>query len=232
MESAAPTVEEAGTKGITLAETAYEKMRAAILTGQFPPMSKLRAEHLSAVYGIGASPIREALARLAGDKFAVVEGHRGYWVAPISAADFEDITRTRILIECEAIERSIANGDLDWEGRIVAAQHRLSRVETQFSDEPKNLAGEWERENRSFHFELISNCGSEWLLRLSLNLYDHSERYRRISTAKRFVPLQRLRHEHNELAKACLNRDTKTARRVLTVHIQNTADSVVKHLKK
>jgi len=70
---------------------------------------------------VGAGTLREALLLLVTDALVVAQGQRGFRVAPISIADFEDITRTRVLLETEALRRSCASGGEEWEAAIVAA---------------------------------------------------------------------------------------------------------------
>ena len=48
----------------TIAELAYRRIRQDILWGRFAPGSPLRSDELRARYGIGVSPLREALTRL------------------------------------------------------------------------------------------------------------------------------------------------------------------------
>ena len=47
----------------TLASTAYERLREDIISAQFSPGQKLAIQHLCERYGMGLSPMREALNR-------------------------------------------------------------------------------------------------------------------------------------------------------------------------
>src|SRR5690349_20437452 len=84
----------------TLIESAYRKLRRDIVEGRFAPGEKLRVEHLKDDYGVGAGTLREALSLLVADALVVSQCQRGFRVAPMSLADFEDITRTRVMLEC------------------------------------------------------------------------------------------------------------------------------------
>ena len=85
----------------TLVEGAYQRLRRDIIEGVHPPGEKLRVEHLKDQYEVGAGTLREALLLLVTDALVVAQGQRGFRVAPISIEDFEDITRTRILLETQ-----------------------------------------------------------------------------------------------------------------------------------
>jgi DNA-binding GntR family transcriptional regulator len=209
----------------TLVEGAYQRLRRDIIEGVHPPGEKLRVEHLKDQYDVGAGTLREALLLLVTDALVVAQGQRGFRVAPISIEDFEDITRTRILLETEALRQSIALGGEDWEASVVAAFHRLSRAEQKLSDHDSEAADEWEKRNRNFHDALIAASPSRWIRHFQNILYQQSERYRRISLFRQ--PVARDVHaEHQALFDSTLARDAERASAILTEHILRTLDSV------
>ncbi|SHI29229.1 FCD domain-containing protein [Pollutimonas bauzanensis] len=212
----------------TLVEGAYNRLRRDIIEGVHRPGEKLRVEHLKDQYDVGAGTLREALLLLIADALVVAQGQRGFRVTPISLADFEDITRSRLLIECEALKQSIACGDEAWEANLVAAFHRLSIVEQKLAANDTRNTEEWEKRNRIFHDMLIAACPSRWILRFQQVLYQQSERYRRLSMLRR--PISRDVHaEHQALFQATLDRDTVRAVSILSEHILRTLDAV-KHM--
>ena len=75
--------------------------------------------------GIGATPLREALSRLAARGLVDAIGMRGFRVKAISYEDLADIVRIRTTIEREALRLSMANGGGEWEAGVVASLHRL-----------------------------------------------------------------------------------------------------------
>jgi DNA-binding GntR family transcriptional regulator len=209
-----------------MSEAAYRQIRDEILSGQLKASMKLRAEELAPRYGVSAGPLREALSRLAGEGLVVGEGQRGHWVAPMSVKEFKEITELRLQLEVQALRSSIALADIDWESRVVASFHRLSRVEGMIDKHHKSIAAEFERENREFHWALISCCPSEWILRLTSILYDHSERYRQQAVAARPIPAKIVQAEHKLIMDASLARDADRASIALSQHILNTARNV------
>lgn len=212
----------------TLVEGAYQRLRRDIIEGVHPPGEKLRVEHLKDQYDVGAGTLREALLLLVTDALVVAQGQRGFRVAPISLQDFEDITRTRILLETEALRQSIALGGEDWEASVVAAFHRLSRAEQKLGDSEdyaQAASDDWEKRNRSFHDALISASPSRWIRHFQNILYQQSERYRRISLFRKPVPRD-VHAEHLALFNATLARDASRATAILTEHILRTLESV------
>lgn len=214
----------------TQSEAAYFQIRNDILLGSLAPSAKLLLEGLREQYGFGSSPLREALSRLSADRLVTAKGQRGYWVAATSQDEFDDITDLRLYLEPLALSRSIANANLEWETGVVAAYHRLSRIENLLDTDPEKLSGDWEKENRAFHLSLIGNCGSEWLMRFVQILSEHSERYRRQAVARKAVPKEALQSEHKAIFDAAIERDAGLAGELLRKHIRNTAAGLSKVL--
>ncbi|MCW5770676.1 MAG: FCD domain-containing protein [Rhodospirillaceae bacterium] len=214
----------------TLADDAFLRLRDDIVKGALKPGEKLKPDLLSARHGIGLSPIREALSRLASDGLAVAEGQRGFFVAPISLGELADVAELRKHFSVMAFERSIRAGDEAWEAAIVAAYYQLNKLVKQMKASPAVYAEEWERRNRAFHAALESACGSPWLLHFCQILYDQSERYRRNLVAyPKIAP--RIYDEHKLIMEAALKRDAKAACRVLETHIRLGAEAVAKLLR-
>jgi DNA-binding GntR family transcriptional regulator len=113
----------------TVGETAYRRIRTDIIFGVLPPGQKLRLEKVSEIYGTSISTLRELLSRMSSEGLIVAEGQRGFEVAPVSAQDFEQVAALRLLLENHAMEQSFQAGDLDWEGEVVSAHHKLAVME-------------------------------------------------------------------------------------------------------
>lgn len=209
----------------TLVEFAYDAIRQDILSGALPPGEKLRVEALKEHYQVGSSTLREALTLLVADALVTAEGQRGFRVAPVSLADIRDITTLRKMLETQALRSSIAHGGDEWEASLVAAWHRLSKVEERIYEDPQGLSGEWEERNEAFHDALISACDSHWLMHFRGILYHQSERYRRIALAGRVVARD-VHQEHRAIFEATLARDADAACRFTEEHIDRTLEAL------
>ena len=209
----------------TLADLADRNLRRDIVAGVLKPGEKLTAACLTQRYGIGASPLREALSRLSSDRLVVLHGKRGFSVAPTSIAELDDISVCRRLIEMEAVRLSVEHGDEAWQSTVVAAFYRLERAEMRVLQDSVIDAGEWEQRNSAFHQAVVAACGSAWLIRLQHLLYTQHERYRRLSLRHR-DPARDLLAEHRAIMQACLDRNAGEAARLSGVHIDRTAAAV------
>jgi DNA-binding GntR family transcriptional regulator len=211
----------------TIAESIYRRLRQDVLWGRFAPGAPLRSDELRAHYNVGISPLREALTRLASERLVTSVGQRGFRVAPLTAYDVEDTMRTRIVLERDALARSIENGDIAWETAVVAAFHTLSR--NPIPRETGSATEGWAVHHRQFHLALISACGSRWQMELAALLFDQAERHRMLRV--KFAPQKKLKRdtvrEHRQIFDAALSRDVKAAVRALEKHYEATAKQVI-----
>jgi GntR family transcriptional regulator, carbon starvation induced regulator len=131
------------------------------------------------------------------------------------------------MIESAALTASIANGDDEWESRVVAEFHRLSKTEA-FVEGSRILGSEWELRHSTFHRTLLEACGSPWLLSLRDMLYAHSDRYRRLSVQVQAPMKARAANtEHREIFDAVIARDAQRACVLLAHHLQRTTDALL-----
>jgi DNA-binding GntR family transcriptional regulator len=205
------------------------QLKKDILSGSLAPNEKLRVRELIARYGIGASPMREALARLSGSGLVRLEGQKGFRVPPLEHDDLMDITRTRQAIESEALALAIENGDDLWEAEIVKAFHLLCRELERRGAGANTWLDEFEERHHAFHSALISACPLQALKAFCDDLYLRKERYRRVMFGYAFETLD-VRAEHESLMNQVLSRDIKKARASLISHIGITADVLAKLL--
>ncbi len=213
-------------KSTNLTAQAHARIRGDILAGRLPPGQKLKISEICGQLGVSLGAVREALSRLTSEGLVEAEPNKGFRIVPISHAELEDLTRTRITIECECLSSAIAHGDLRWEAGIVSTLFELSRIALQHPDDPAQVNPDWVEAHRRFHQALVAACDSGWMLRLREMLYVQSERYRSVS-----VPLDRqhrdIAGEHKAIADAALARDAKAACTALRDHLLLTTRIVV-----
>ncbi len=205
----------------TLAERAAGRIEADILKGALPPDSRLGIVETAARYGVGATPLREALSRLAARGLVNAIGKRGFRVRSVSREDLADIVRIRTVLEREALRLSMAAGDGAWEGAIVATLHQLKRY---IAENPRGFReGEpaFDALHKGFHRALISACGSSRLLSACSTLYDETYRYRRLMMAG-FESRKEFVRAHEVLAEAAMAKKRKQAEALLAAHIGST----------
>lgn len=220
-----PETEEVAYTG-TLTMRLYHRLHRDIVTGVLAPGTKLKIEEIRKAYEVGSSPVREALNLLTSFGFVERLEHRGFQVRPISAAEYDDLTRVRCWVEELALRQSIKSGDEKWEEEIALALFRLSRANKnrEFAIDPN-----WEVHHKHFHMTLISGCGSPMLLEYCNQLYDQGIRYRQIAGLAS-MPERDSNAEHNELAHAVLDRNADLAVELLCAQYRRTGQYLMGQL--
>jgi DNA-binding GntR family transcriptional regulator len=122
-------------------------------------------------------------------------------------------------VEAAALRVAIAGGDRHWEAQIVAAAYRLRNC-------PKNdgekLSDEWYCDNRAFHDALVGACNSRQTMVFRSQLYDLSDRYRRLSVHSGLAGRD-FDAEHQRIMDAVLARDADAAVTATIDHFVETS---------
>lgn len=105
------TVELIGLPGDRIDNTALSdevarRLRREIFSGAWQGGAALKQVQIAERYGVSPVPVREAFQRLAAEGLVVPQRHRGVIVAPLTPADYADISELRILLEPQALRRS------------------------------------------------------------------------------------------------------------------------------
>jgi DNA-binding GntR family transcriptional regulator len=213
-----------GEAGDPVGETAYRRVRTDIIFGRLPPGQKLTLERMKEAYGASISTLREILNRLASESLIKAEGAKGFEVMPTSADNLRQVASMRQLLECHALKESFESGDMEWEGRVVAAHHKLAQMEKRMATGDRSDAQTWKRYDWEFHHALISACGSQVLLDTHALIYDRYLRYQMLAAVYRGEAAS---GEHRTLLDSALARDWRTAQKALTRHVQDCVEQMV-----
>ena len=205
----------------TIVDMLAAAIRRDISFGVLRPDQKLKIDALRQSYGGSNHSMRETLRMLTAEGLVEALSQRGFRVTSATEEDLRDILLMRLETENLGLRRSLAEGDVDWESRVVAALHALSRAEAEVQANPDDLTAlAWDEACRVAAEALISACRSPRLIEMAGKFYSQSRRFRlallregRIDFAARLKRQERLRE-------AILARDEKTATRLLEEDIR------------
>jgi len=213
----------------TASEVAIQLLRRDIVSGALEPDSKLKLRILKERYGIGGSPMREALAQLAAQGLVHQLSQKGFRVPPLEPAHLLDITRSRQLVEVEAVKLAIEHGRADWEDEIVASYHLLERLYHRLRGAERPDVNEFEVRHQRFHRALIAACPLRAVKEFCDQLYVQATRYRLLLRRYDFTR-EVVVAEHRILMRAVLGRNKAQAAKALHAHIGITADVLMTEL--
>ncbi|WP_328616806.1 GntR family transcriptional regulator [Amycolatopsis sp. NBC_00355] len=218
-----------GTGQQTRSEAVHDRIRADILGGRLRPGERLKFPELSERYGVSTGAVREALLKLVAKNLVSSEAHHGFQVTDLTERGLADLTDTRTEIESLALRRAIGEGDLAWQGQVLAAHHTFEQ--TPLAGEDGDEPGEaWLIAHADFHTALLAGCANPRLRDLAASLREEAELYRRWlrPTPGAHDPADPAGHdEHRELLDAVMTRDSERADAALRRLIGFTAEMVL-----
>lgn len=207
---------------VSFTRLAHERLRTDLLAGHWQPGQKLLMHQLRGRYQLGASPLREALNRLASEGLVVHNEQRGFVVAQASPEQLRDLVRTRVAIESLALEQAFAHRTPQWEEALVLAFHRLSHTPRSVQPDSYEENPQWEQLHRAFHFTLLQACGSPLLLGFCEQLYDQAYRYRQLAASRAYKRRNEL-DEHQAMFEAVIGGRLAEAQQLMAAHYEHTA---------
>lgn len=201
-----------------LSDRAVARVRARIVSGAIAPGSALRQDALAAALGISKIPLREALHRLEQEGLLRAVANRGFFVAPMTREDAEEIYALRLTLEPEAAAAAAMAANAEERARAKAAFAAL-----------KGGARDLGAANRRFHLALIAPGGRALTASIVERLQVLAERYVR----KHLEPKgrrARATREHAALLKAWLARDGAAVARLTRAHVAATLADLKRQL--
>lgn len=121
---------------LSASAAAYERLKRAIVTAAIPPATPLAESALMARFGVGRTPMREALHRLAGDGLVVIFPRRGMLVGQLGLAEVQQLFEARIAVEGETTRlAAMRSGGADREGlAALNAEVHATEASNSFND--------------------------------------------------------------------------------------------------
>lgn len=210
----------------TLSAQVHDRLRDDIVSGALLPGQRLTLDAMIERYGVGATPLREALNRLSTSALIHGEDRRGFRVAPATVEHLEDILATRLAIEPILLQSAFEMGDLAWEARVLAAFHQLRGTGEMHEPGTHVIRSEWEIAHRAFHASILSSATFRLLLQFQTVLWDHAARYRNLVSSAGLEP-DVLLQEHSQICDTVLARDADLACLLWKRHIEKAGLSVL-----
>jgi len=209
-------------------------MQRDIVRGVFAPSERLKVEQLTKFYGVGHSPIREAILLLSSTGLVVHEHQKGYRVAPTSGEDYRDVLDAHQSIYRLVLGKALERGDDAWEERVVVMLHRTQKVRKVLPDGEPEARERWQLAYKALHRELLSGAGSPVLEKVFADLGNRLERYLNLY-AELESDRDRDHHaEHRDIVDALVARDRDLIQALIETYFASAKpirDSIMKRLE-
>ncbi|QDC00809.1 MULTISPECIES: GntR family transcriptional regulator [Phyllobacteriaceae] len=152
----------------TVQDRVYAELRRALIGGLFAPSQVLTIRSLASALSTSTMPVRESISRLITEKALEALPNRSVRVPPVTIERMDDLLRTRILIEGEAIALAAPR----------MTPHAIASVEALLAEWDDMRAPAQEKDvdkevtlNQRFHFEIYRACGSAVLMPMIESLW-------------------------------------------------------------
>jgi DNA-binding GntR family transcriptional regulator len=193
-----------------LAADLLAPIRVMISDGKLAAGERINEVHLAEALGVSRTPLREALGHLVAEGALTVRRHFGFYVRPLSVAEFRDIYAVRALLDPEALRLAGVPDEATLK-RLSALNRQLARASR--AEEAIALDDEW-------HRRLLDGCGNRVLVELIAQFMARTYRYElalmreqrnlQVATGEHDAILAALRAGQLERACAALRRNLQT----------------------
>jgi len=159
--------------GTLLSRRAYQRIKEMILMTEIPPLGTIDEQRLMGELGLGRTPIREALQRLAQEGFVTIIPYRGSVASGIDMSELHQIMEMRVPLE------------------IIAARLAALRVQDADIRDLETLVGGYDIErlcreqnfvellrlDEAFHHAVAALADNRYILKTLDNLRDLTWRH-------------------------------------------------------
>jgi DNA-binding GntR family transcriptional regulator len=196
----------------SLSERAYYAIRELIVTLELAPGSVVNERELMAELGLGRTPVREALRRLAREKLVEVYPRRGMFVSVVNVRDLAGLSEVRAVLESSAARLAAKRSSPADREETSALLAELTRA----ADERDERAL-MELDQRIHRH--VYRCSHNPFLEETLNEYYVLTLRIWFLALDRVARLDEAIHEHRVLLEAIRDGDADAAEEAMRVHV-------------
>jgi len=204
----------------SVADEVAKELRGALRAGRYKPGDRLVQEDLATALGVSRTPLRHALAQLAGEGI-VEEAGQGYRVAVTELRHALEMFEIYAAVEAHAARLAAVHADDEWLGVLERAARRA----------PVRPSRDPEREPTEFHDLVAAATRNAPLIRLrpvAMSAVDLSF----ADTVRLASPPDRTHSsaEHEEIWQAIRDRDPERAAAIAAAHVRAGARRLAEQL--
>ena len=202
-----------------LSTLAYKKVRAMIISKKLVPGQKIVQDKLAEKLGISRTPLRSALQMLEGEHLVQSLPRRGMIVKELNDSEILEIYDCRMALEQTAISL--------FTNRAAAVEINYLRTLFEPFQQGSIDALAYQKADSKFHETIVKGCGNGFLYRL----FQQGNLLAFIEIIGLVRPPEETLEEHNAIIDAIEKRDTKTAERLASIHLDRSKQLVMERLK-
>jgi DNA-binding GntR family transcriptional regulator len=208
-------------------DSVFDILRENILGRGFRPGDRLDVRALADQLGVSATPVKDAVTRLAAEGLVEIRPRSGTFVAELAPDAVAETFEIRRALECLAAERVVSRLTPDLLARFEAIVEAMERPVSSERDR-----AEHERKNVELHTLLVEASANRRLAELYRSLNAHLT-IARIHSRRRpdDERLEQERREHRAILEALAARDAAALVNALDRHIRRAGGALVGDLR-
>lgn len=203
-------------------DLAYEYIFKAIASHQLQPGDRLRPQDLAISTKLSPTPIKEALARLAGEGLVEFVPGKGPYVAAPSVQEILELFDVRAMFEVYAVQEGLHRLDSEFLSRLYSLQRQYEAASAEVEHTREVLLGHLEAD-KDFHCHLVSLWPNHkvWNWYGQLQIHLKAFRLGRVAEYLRLGAIE----EHSAICEAVEKRDVDLATDAVRRHISAAKES-------
>lgn len=198
----------------SLAQVAYDDLLRRIVEFDLKPFQRLSEASVAEMIGLGRTPVREALVRLAALGFVDVLPQRGSYVAPLRVQDLEQSQFIRESLEIALLRRAMSVGDHKDLARLLKNEVTLQHAYLEIGDKQSFLESD-----EKFHRLIAERAGLGGVTQEIARNRAHMDRFRNINVDWG-EDLEEVREQHAQIADAIERGAGDEAQEHMLLHLQ------------
>jgi DNA-binding GntR family transcriptional regulator len=192
-------------------------LRTAVITGEMVPDVVYSVPALAELYGVSATPVREAVLDLVSDGLLHTVRNKGFRVVDVTHEELVQLAEVRLMLEAPAMRRVAETAKDEDLRRLTPAADAIIAAAADGA-----IADYLEQDN-AFHLGAIRLLGNPVLVDVVANLRSRA----RLRGLNRELSTGRLQHsaaQHHEILEALLAHDPDRTETLVQSHIQHTRE--------
>jgi len=208
---------------VSLAGQVYEALKKDIITCALKPGQQIAQQQLAERYGVGITPVREALQKLTREGLVLTIPRFGYLVTTITISDVAEIFELRAILESAAARLAAARASDEQVEQLAG----LAGYTYVYKD--RDSYSDFLTHNRAFHIALAKASGNKRLIEAISHLMDELTRMFHLGLDLKDSAAE-MRQEHQELVEVLRQRNPEEAEKIVLAQINRSRQRIYEAL--
>jgi len=207
-----------------LREIVFEYLRQSIVEGKLEPGKRLMEIQMAEQLGVSRTPVREAIRKLELEGLVVMVPRKGAYIADVSIKDVLEVLEVRMVLEGLAASLAAERMSDDEIKELACICNEFKSCY-----ENDDIEGMIEKDV-DFHDCIFNSTGNHKLNQISQGLREQIYRFR-VRYISRYNKAKELVDEHQAIFNAIQSRDSESAYKYGTQHIESLTDHMMEQLE-